>query len=76
MDLRKEAERQRYNDDLRREYAENANTFHAWLIGTRSDMVDCQGDLEDQLAVIQDKSKEIADHKDDLSVVEDLGAQM
>ena len=39
-------------------------------------MVDSQGDLEDQLAVIQEKSKEIVDHKEALSVVEELGAQM
>ena len=76
MDLRKEAERQRYNDELRQEFAQNANSFHAWLTETRSVMVDSQGDLEDQLKVIQEKSKEIQEHKEELSVVEDLGAQM
>lgn len=76
LDLRKEAERQRYNDDLRQEFAQHANAFHSWLTETRSVMVDSQGDLEDQLAVIQNKSKEIIDHKDALSRVEDLGAQM
>ena len=39
-------------------------------------MVDSQGDLEDQLKVIQEKSKEIQERKEDLSIVEDLGAQM
>lgn len=76
MDLRKEAERQHYNDDLRQEFADNANSFHAWLTETRSVMVDSQGDLEDQLKIIEDKSKEIQERKDALSAVEDLGAQM
>ena len=39
-------------------------------------MVDSQGDLEEQLKVIQEKSKEIQEQKEALSVVEDLGAQM
>ena len=76
MELRKEAERQRYNDELRQDFAENANAFHAWLVDTRSVMVDSQGDLEDQLKVIQEKSKEIQEHKEALTIVEELGAQM
>lgn len=39
-------------------------------------MVDSQGDLEEQLKVIQNKSKEIQERKEALSNVEDLGAQM
>lgn len=39
-------------------------------------MVDGQGDLEDQLAEVKKKSAEIADRKEDLRILEDLGAQM
>ena len=39
-------------------------------------MVEGQGDLEDQLADIKRNSAEIADRKDDLRVIEDIGAQM
>lgn len=39
-------------------------------------MVEEQGDLEDQLAKILNKDKEIREHKDDMKVIEDLGAQM
>ena len=39
-------------------------------------MVDGQGDLEDQLAEVKKKSAEIADRKEDLRIIEDLGAQM
>ncbi|CAB4018517.1 spectrin alpha chain, non-erythrocytic 1-like [Paramuricea clavata] len=76
MDLRDEAKRQRDNDELRQDFAENANSFHVWLTETRAVMVDSQGDLEDQLKVIQEKSKEIQERKEALSIVEDLGAQM
>ncbi|CAH3114647.1 unnamed protein product [Porites lobata] len=75
-DLRKEAQRQEYNDNLRQEFAQAANAFHAWLTDTRVAMVDGQGDLEDQLAEVKKKSAEIADRKEDLRIIEDLGAQM
>lgn len=75
-DLRKEAQRQEYNDNLRQEFAQAANSFHAWLSDTRVAMVDGQGDLEDQLAEVKKKSAEIADRKEDLRILEDLGAQM
>ena len=39
-------------------------------------MVDGQGDLEDQLADIKRSGAEVADRKDDLRVIEDIGAQM
>ena len=39
-------------------------------------MVEEQGDLEDQLAKVLNKDKEIREHKDDMKVIEDLGAQM
>jgi spectrin alpha len=76
MDLRDEAKRQLDNDELRQDFAENANSFHVWLTETRAVMVESQGDLEDQLKVIQEKSKEIQERKEALSIVEDLGAQM
>ncbi|XP_074621265.1 spectrin alpha chain, non-erythrocytic 1-like [Acropora palmata] len=75
-DLSKEAQRQEYNDNLRQEFAQAANSFHAWLSDTRVAMVDGQGDLEDQLAEVKKKSAEIADRKEDLRILEDLGAQM
>ncbi|KXJ20343.1 Spectrin alpha chain, non-erythrocytic 1 [Exaiptasia diaphana] len=75
-DLRKEAQRQEYNDGLRQEFAQHANAFHAWLTETRAIMVEGQGDLEDQLAEIKKKDAEIADSKADLEVIEGLGFQM
>ena len=39
--MRKEAQRQEYNDNLRQEFAQAANSFHAWLSDTRYDEQVC-----------------------------------
>lgn len=38
--------------------------------------MDCQGDLQDQLNLIEKKSNEIQEKRETLSIVEDLGARM
>ncbi|XP_065068119.1 spectrin alpha chain, non-erythrocytic 1-like [Rhopilema esculentum] len=74
--LEKESRRQDYNDELRVEFADRANKFHKFLTETRTSMVEISGDLEDQLKFFKERSAEIKERKDDLSEIEDLGAQM
>ena len=52
-ELLKEAQRQERNDELRRTFAQNANTFHAWLTETRAMLVDGSGTLESQLEAVK-----------------------
>ena len=51
-ELAKEAVRQDENDKLRKEFARNANAFHAWLTESRAQMMEGTGTLEEQLAAI------------------------
>ena len=48
-DLDKEALRQEQNDKLRKEVAQQANSFHSWLTETRSSMMEGTGTLEEQV---------------------------
>ena len=75
-ELDKEEERQAGNDGMRKEYAELANKFHAWLTDTRSQMMDVSGALEEQVATVGLKSREITKKHADLKRIENLGAQM
>lgn len=52
-ELLKEAQRQERNDELRRTFAQHANTFHAWLTETRAMLVDGSGTLESQLEAVK-----------------------
>lgn len=52
-ELLKEAQRQERNDELRRMFAQHANTFHAWLTETRAMLVDGSGTLESQLEAVK-----------------------
>lgn len=52
-ELLKEAQRQEKNDELRRTFAQHANTFHAWLTETRAMLVDGSGTLESQLEAVK-----------------------
>lgn len=75
-ELEKELERQKENDALRRNFADTANAFHAWLQSTRSDMMEAGGSLEEQLEATRARSTEIRQRKADLKAIEDLGARL
>eukprot|EP00794_Sanderia_malayensis_P004599 gene4599-5202_t len=62
--LEKEARRQDFNDELRLAFA------------TKASMVEISDDLEHQLSFFKEKSVDIAERKDELNEIEDLGAQM
>jgi spectrin alpha len=49
MELTSELRRQQENEDLRKNFAKNANSFHSWLTETRTALVDSSGTLEMQL---------------------------
>eukprot|EP00794_Sanderia_malayensis_P015984 gene15984-17594_t len=74
--LEKEARRQDFNDELRLAFATKANRFHKFLTETRASMVEISGELEHQLSFFKEKSVDIAERKDELNEIEDLGAQM
>merc|ERR1712241_266826 len=59
-ELAKEALRQEDNDKLRKEFAKHANNFHSWLTETRSSMMEGSGSLEEQLAAVGLKAREVA----------------
>ena len=74
VELQKEALRQEENDQLRKEFAKHANTFHAWLTDTRASMMEGTGTLEEQLATIGLIAHEVANKGGvDLKKIEDLG---
>lgn len=81
-ELTKEAHRQQENDKLRREFALNANAFHAWLTETRmwlldgSSMMEGNGTLEAQLEATRRKAQEVKAKRIDLKRIEDLGAKL
>merc|ERR550534_413719 len=75
-DLEKEARRQDYNDELRLAFADKANTFHKFSQQTRAAMVDIAGTLEEQLASLKEHATSIESKREDLSEIEDIGAQM
>eukprot|EP00095_Tigriopus_kingsejongensis_P005059 maker-scaffold330_size203968-snap-gene-0.18 protein:Tk05059 transcript:maker-scaffold330_size203968-snap-gene-0.18-mRNA-1 annotation:"spectrin alpha chain" len=75
-ELAKEAVRQEANDKLRKEFAQYANTFHAWLTDTRSQMMEGQGTLEEQLAAIGLRAHEVSSRGGDLKKIEELGATL
>ena len=61
----------------RQDWLDNWVHSETWsYLYRRATMVEEQGDLEDQLAKVLNKDKEIREHKDDMKVIEDLGAQM
>merc|ERR1712062_732813 len=49
VELQKEALRQEENDQLRKEFAKHANSFHAWLTDIRASMMEGTGTLEEHL---------------------------
>ena len=53
-----------------------ANTFHAWLTDTRVQMMDVSGSLEEQLAEVRLKSREVSKKSADMKQIEDLGAKL
>ncbi|CDW52174.1 Spectrin alpha chain [Trichuris trichiura] len=73
-ELVKEHHRQHDNDKLRREFAKQANDFHAWLTETRTQMMETTGTLEEQLDVLKKKAAEVRAQRGHLKKIEDLGA--
>ncbi|XP_052790859.1 spectrin alpha chain-like isoform X2 [Mya arenaria] len=84
VDLANEQQRQEENDQLRKQFAQAANAFHAWLTETRmwlldgggSAMMEGSGTLEDQLEATKKKAVEVRSQKGQLKRIEDLGAAM
>jgi len=76
MALAREQQRQEDNDQLRKQFAHEANQFHAWLTDTRSQMMEGSGTLEEQLEAVKRKSAEVRAQKLQLKRIEDLGAAM
>ncbi|CAG5125562.1 unnamed protein product, partial [Candidula unifasciata] len=75
-DLDKEERRQEENDVLRKQFAQAANAFHAWLTQTRSALMEGSGTLEEQLDATRRKATEVRAQKSGLKKIEDLGAAM
>ncbi|KRY71430.1 Spectrin alpha chain [Trichinella pseudospiralis] len=73
-ELIKEHRRQEENDRLRREFAKQANTFHAWLTDTRTQMMETMGTLEEQLDILKRKAVEVRAQRGHLKEIEELGA--
>ncbi|KAE9548243.1 hypothetical protein FO519_008545 [Halicephalobus sp. NKZ332] len=73
-ELAKEHVRQEENDKLRREFARLANAFHDWLTRIRTEMMEANGSLEEQLDNLKRKAVEIKHQREQLKKVEDLGA--
>ncbi|KRY60696.1 Spectrin alpha chain [Trichinella britovi] len=73
-ELIKEHRRQEENDRLRREFAKQANTFHAWLTDTRTQMMETTGTLEEQLDILKRKAVEVRAQRGHLKEIEELGA--
>lgn len=74
--MQREAKRQEKNDDLRKTFAQHANSFHSWLTDTRTFLMEGSGILEDQLAATKTKASEIATKKESLRKIEELGVQV
>jgi spectrin alpha len=76
VELQKEQRRQEDNDKLRREFAKQANAFHAWLTETRTMMMETTGNmgLEEQLETLKRKANDIRANRGALKKIEDLGA--
>ena len=76
VELQKEQHRQEDNDKLRREFAKQANAFHAWLTDTRQTMMETTGamSLEEQLEALKHKASQIRNNRAALKKIEDLGA--
>jgi len=76
VELQKEQRRQEDNDKLRREFAKQANQFHAWLTETRTMMMETTGNmgLEEQLETLKRKANDIRANRGALKKIEDLGA--
>ena len=52
-ELGREAKRQERNEELRKTFAQHANSFHAWLTDTRTSLMDGLGTLEEQLEAVK-----------------------
>ncbi|XP_076436788.1 spectrin alpha chain-like isoform X4 [Babylonia areolata] len=76
IDLEREERRQEDNDQLRKQFAQAANTFHTWLTDTRSSMMEGSGSLEEQLEATKRKATDVRSQKGQLKKIEDLGAAM
>jgi hypothetical protein len=57
--LQMEAERQKQLDDLKRQFADKANTLAKWLGEVRAKMTEDRATLEEQLTVVQMKHAEL-----------------
>jgi len=75
-ELAREQQRQEENDVLRKQFAQAANAFHAWLTETRSAMMEGSGTLESQLEATKQKAVEVRAQRSQLKKIEDLGASM
>uniref|UniRef100_A0A7E4VTH7 Spectrin alpha chain n=1 Tax=Panagrellus redivivus TaxID=6233 RepID=A0A7E4VTH7_PANRE len=73
-ELAKEHRRQEENDKMRREFARLANAFHEWLTQIRTEMMDANGSLENQLENLRRKAGEVRQQRTQLKKIEDLGA--
>ncbi|XP_067662527.1 spectrin alpha chain-like isoform X1 [Haliotis asinina] len=81
-ELAREEQRQEENDQLRKQFAAAANTFHSWLTETRlwlldgAAMMEGSGTLEEQLEATKRKAQDVRAQKGQLKKIEDLGAAM
>jgi spectrin alpha len=77
QELQREQQRQEQNDALRREFAHAANSFHAWLQGTRAKLMEGVGSLEEQLAEVRVRSQEVRANRQKLKQdIEELGGKL
>ena len=51
-ELHKELQRQQENEDTRKIFARQANSFHTWLSETRTALMESTGTLESQLEMV------------------------
>uniref|UniRef100_A0A0K0ELE0 SH3 domain-containing protein n=1 Tax=Strongyloides stercoralis TaxID=6248 RepID=A0A0K0ELE0_STRER len=76
VELEKEHRRQEENDRLRKEFAKLANDFHKYITNIRTDMLDTDGTLDQQLEMVKRKASDIRQLRNALRQIEDRGAHL
>ncbi|CAJ0599218.1 unnamed protein product [Cylicocyclus nassatus] len=74
VELQKEKARQEQNDSWRLDFANQADKFYGCLAGTRQEMLEAGGTLEEQLEILKRKGGEIKANKAQLLQIEEKGA--
>lgn len=69
--LKKEAERQKNIDNLKRQFADKANELAKWLAEVRLKMTEDRATLEEQLTVVKIKQAELEKKTPEVCVFED-----